>query len=80
MIRWNKVMKKYEPYEIPENWNCPINAGIADKINCVNCGKEILYHNSYTSHEIINEDTRKGYPVCELCRIKEFYNCQKGRL
>ena len=46
---------------------------------CHNCGKEIEFHNSYTSHEIINEDTRKGYPVCELCRIKEIYNCQKGR-
>lgn len=79
MVKWNKRLQKYETYNLPDNWNCPLSGKSQDKINCSNCGKEILYHNSYTSHEIINENTRKGYPICELCRIKEIYNCQKGR-
>ena len=74
MVKWNTTMRKYEPYTIPEDWNCPTDATINTKINCSNCGKEIRFYSSYISHEIINESTRKGYPICELCRIREIYN------
>ena len=74
MLKCDTLTKKYEKYTIPETWNCHTKASVNTKINCANCGKEVEFHNSFISHEIINENTRKGFPVCELCRIKEIYN------
>ena len=36
MVKWNNQLRKYEVYELPNNWNCPLNGKLQDIINCSN--------------------------------------------
>lgn len=39
--KWNYKTHKYEPHEIPDEWNCKLSCKDLDEtINCANCGKK----------------------------------------
>ena len=70
--KWNVKKHTYEPYEIPDEWNCPLYSEYLDQIvNCPQCGKELQYGNTYTSKEIHN-NIGLGYGVCEKCYQEEW--------
>lgn len=71
MQRWNLKMKKYELYEVPENWNVPIYTDDMNEIvNCARCGKLISFGLCYTSRQIHNH-VGFGYAVCPRCNDRE---------
>lgn len=44
MQKWNSEKGEYEPYSVPEGWDYPLFcADMQRVVNCVSCGKEILY-------------------------------------
>ncbi len=71
--KWNYQKHQYEPYNIPDNWNCTTYCDDMDEIvNCPHCGKKIKYGDSYTSLEI-HTDIGFGYAVCEKCYDLEVF-------
>lgn len=71
MQKRNPDTKKYEPYSIPKNWNCPLyTATMDEKINCTSCWKRIIFWDCYTSIQIHNQ-VWFWYPVCPNCYWKE---------
>lgn len=77
MKKWNNETRSYEPYKVPDEWNCPLYIDNMDEvINCVQCGKELNYGNGYTSKEIHNP-FGLGYSVCENCYIEEWKRYKK---
>jgi len=76
--KWNYKKHIYEPYEIPDEWNCKTySTDMEEIINCPHCGKEIKYGNTYTSKEIHTE-MGFGYGVCEDCYNKEWERCKEN--
>lgn len=72
MERYNPKTKKYEPYEVPENWNTPLYTDNMDElINCARCGKLISFGLCYTSKQIHNH-LGFGYGVCPRCFDQEW--------
>lgn len=72
MKKYNETKKTYEPYSVPEEWNCPITCyNMRMYVNCARCGKEIMFGDGYTSMQIHN-DYGLGYTVCEECHEKEW--------
>lgn len=69
--KWNYEKHDYELYIIPDGWEVCLYTEDMDKIvNCVQCGKEIKYGNTYTSQEV-HTHLGLGYHVCEDCHIVE---------
>lgn len=70
--KWNYKTHKYEPYEIPDNWNCKTySINMEEIINCPHCGRKLKFGDSYTSLEI-HTDMGFGYGVCEKCYQNEW--------
>lgn len=70
--KWNYQKRNYENYEVPDNWNCKISSeDLETIINCVHCGKQLKYGDSYNSMEI-HTLYGFGYGVCEKCYAKEW--------
>jgi hypothetical protein len=71
MKKYNRELKRYEDYSIPEEWNCPLYTPYMDEIiNCCQCGEELQAGNSYTSLEVHNL-MGLGYGVCLKCYLEE---------
>lgn len=65
--KWNNKKKKYDKVKIPNEWKITTYEIDMDKVvNCVNCGKEIPFGNSYTSRRFHTE-MGMGYSECEEC-------------
>ena len=76
--KWNYKKHTYEPYKIPDDWNCKLySENMSEIINCPHCGKKIKFGNSYTSLEIHNH-IGLGFAVCEECYTKEWIRRRKG--
>lgn len=70
--KWNNKEHTYEPYEIPDDWNCKTYSNdMEEVINCPHCGRKLKYGDSYTSLEI-HTDMGFGYGVCEKCYQNEW--------
>lgn len=77
LLKWNYQQKKYEPYEIPDNWNVPLmSVDLEDVINCASCGREILFGDGYTSR-MIHTKHGIGYYVCHDCYEQEWKEQRK---
>lgn len=64
--------REYEPYSIPEDWNCPLMTDFMNEvINCTSCWNLNLFGACYTSR-LIHNPIGFGYPVCSECYNKEF--------
>ena len=69
--KWNYEKHDYDPHRIPGGWKCKVYSEDMDEIiNCVQCGKEITFGESYTSLEI-HSSVGFGYAVCEGCHNEE---------
>lgn len=69
--KWNFKKKKYEPYEIPEDWYTPlVMFDMKRQVNCASCGKLIEFGDCYTSRQI-HSDWGMGYHVCPECHERE---------
>lgn len=72
MMRFNRKEHKYEDYEVPKDWHCPIYTPYFDEvINCCQCGKELKVEQTYTSLEVHNH-IGLGYMVCPECYEEEW--------
>lgn len=71
MYKFNQKTRKEEDYEPPvKGGNYPVYCDNMDeKINCVQCGKEIRFGEGYTSREIFSGPW--GHMVCVDCMEKE---------
>lgn len=48
--KWNENKKDYDVVQIPDSWKVPLHCNNMDEIiNCVNCGCELRYGDSFTS-------------------------------
>ena len=69
--KWNYSIEDYEDYKIPDNWHCVTYCEDLDEIiNCVQCGREVEFGDTYTSKEV-HTSIGFGYSVCEDCYKKE---------
>jgi hypothetical protein len=65
--RWNNETHEYDPYTPDPAWTIVLYTQDMNlPINCTNCGKEMVYGDSYTSRELHNA-AGFGFPVCEQC-------------
>lgn len=71
MRKWNYTKQEYEPYNIPENYYCPIVADMDERVNCPSCGRRILYGDGFTSRVIHGDKGGMGYTVCSKCHNAE---------
>lgn len=70
--KWNNKKHEYEPYKIPNNWNCKTYSNNMDEIvNCAQCGGKVKLGDCYTSLEI-HTQIGMGYAVCEECYEEEW--------
>ncbi len=70
--KWNYKKHDYEPYKIPDDWNCKTYSEDMDEIiNCARCGRTVKFGDCYTSLEI-HKESGFGYGVCENCYNAEF--------
>ena len=71
MKKWNRQKLMYEPYCVPEEWNCKTySEDMEELINCPHCGKQLEFGKSYCSFEIHTE-WGFGFGVCEKCYTEE---------
>lgn len=69
--RWNWKTRKYEPYEVSNNWSiATLVFGKGVWVDCASCGACIPYEATYTSLEI-HTPIGIGYMVCEKCYDEE---------
>lgn len=68
--KWNFKTHKYEPFESPAIFTTLFSDDMDMKIDCANCGKSIIFGESFTSRTIHNS-YGLGYSVCEICYEKE---------
>lgn len=70
--KWNYETHQYEPYDIPDDWNCKLYTENFDEIvNCPHCGKALPFGATYTSQEI-HSWMGMGYGICAECAEKEY--------
>lgn len=75
--KWNIKERRYEPYEIPDSWVCPMLTPNLDMpVNCASCGKAMRFGEGFTSHTIHGENGM-GYSICEDC-MKEEWAAEKA--
>lgn len=75
--KWNNWTKRYDVYDIPEDWNTPLYSDDDNEIvNCAQCGRKLKFGDAYNSKEV---HSRHGmsYPVCQDCYIGE---CSRMRM
>ena len=78
--RWNYQTKSYDDVYVDGEWFTPLYSDDMEvPINCINCGKQISFGESYTSNEYHNQ-VGFGYYVCEECYEKEWELKNKYRL
>ena len=71
MKKWNFKTLEYEEYTVPDSWKVKVFSNdMEEKVNCVACGKSLIYGNGYISRTI-HDENGLGYTVCYACRIKE---------
>lgn len=69
--KWNYDKHKYEPYNVPDEWECRYSGfDMSEIINCCQCGKEVMFGECYTSLEV-HTSYGIGYMVCENCHDVE---------
>ncbi len=69
--KWNFEKREYEAYEPDESWVIVLFCvDMKKKINCTNCGADIILGDAYTSLALHNH-VGSGYPVCEKCYDEE---------
>ena len=77
--KWNYDIHDYEPYEVPDDWNCKAySIDMEEIVNYPHCGKGIEFGMGYTSQEI-HTDFGFGYTVCPSCYNEEFKRRMKKR-
>lgn len=65
--KWNYDKREYEPYEVPNDWKVKTHSYDFDEVvNCCQCGVNMYFGDSYTSHEVHTEHGM-GYAVCPAC-------------
>lgn len=70
--KWNFKTRKYEPYEVPDNYNVKtFSMDMEEIVNCPHCGREIKFGDGYTSRQIHTKHGM-GFAVCADCYEKEF--------
>lgn len=70
--KWDFVEHKYQPYEIPNGWFCPLILDDMDTIvNCASCGRELPFGDTYTS-KTIHTSMGVGYLICGACSNREW--------
>ena len=69
--RWNHRSRKYEDYEVPDNWSVAVTAPTIDTfVDCAGCGKSIPFGAAFTSAEI-HTVSGFGFAVCNRCYCAE---------
>ncbi len=68
--RYNVTNKRYEPYEVPDEWIVTTYSALGLRVNCAQCGAYIKYGQSYTSLEV-HDKVGFGYAVCPACHHEE---------
>lgn len=77
--KWDYSTHQYEPYNISDEWDCRWYSDDMTKIiNCCQCGKELIFENSYNSQEV-HSLMGFGYMVCEQCHEIETKRRLKNR-
>lgn len=65
--KYDEKEKKYVQHTVPNSWRLLlVSDNMYEKINCVNCGKQIIFGHGYTSHRYHNH-MGFGYFECEEC-------------
>lgn len=72
--RWNYETKKYDVFEVPDDWNVKLflydGDDMDEMVNCPSCGKLLPLGDTYTSHEI-HDLVGFGYWICGKCHKEE---------
>lgn len=68
--KWDPSIKSYRPYKLPIDEVVMFTPDMNKTIQCAECAKTISFGSSYTSLHIHNS-VGFGYPVCELCYVRE---------
>ncbi len=69
--KWNYKAHEYEPFEVPDDWNCKTYCtDMSEIVNCPHCGARLLFGNSFTSLEV-HTATGMGYGICGKCHEAE---------
>lgn len=69
--KWNYKKHKYEPYEVPDNWDvAEIKSDMDATCNCASCGRQIKFGDSYSSN-IFHILLGLSCAVCGECYEKE---------
>ena len=69
--KWNYEKHKYEPYEVPDDWNFILHTNNMEaQTTCPQCGKVVPFGEAYISMEI-HTSLGLGFSVCEECHEKE---------
>lgn len=82
--KWNREIFAYDDYEVPNDWNVrAFSLDMGMIVNCPHCGREVLFGDCFTSHEIHTQHGM-GYAVCGECYDKEWereeqYRKEKGQ-
>ena len=72
LSKWNCKKHKYEPYEVPDEWDVKLYSDNMEEIvNCSQCGTELKYGATFTSKEIHNY-VGLGFAVCYNCYQEEW--------
>ena len=66
--KYNYDTHKYEPFELKDGLSYRTQK---DKINCANCGKEVLYSEAESSLVLYNEEGLR-FMVCPSCSDAEW--------
>ena len=74
MKKWVYPMGKFEKHSVP--WHCTlVSFDHPDTIQCANCGKEVVFTNSYMSHAIQPDEQNYGdspsFAICPDCAKEE---------
>ncbi len=80
MQKYNYETEKYDPYEVPEDWQVSTYEIDMDKfINCASCGKKVRFGSCYTS-TLIHTEHGVAYAVDRDCYDEEMELLKKHRL
>lgn len=76
MKKYNYETKKYEGYNVPENWKVGQYSLDQDELSdCACCGKTLKISQKYRSLEIV-DDMGREYAVCKGCFKEEWVRRQ----
>lgn len=76
--KWNYSTRSYEPFLSPAGFDARLIGDEKDVCRCAECGKKILYGDSYSSIRIHNA-SGLGYAVCRECNQKEWEERRKWK-